>query len=142
MTYLTPDDLTADAYQRFITESSGDGTDVIDKCEERAIALTQTYLTRYSIIDIFGDPDLSIAPLRNELLVEIISKITLYRLFKRNAARKLPEDIKEDFDWALKMLEKIQTGRTPLDLPPALDESGNAKSYSIWGNNTNEDYYI
>lgn len=154
MQYLTNEDLTADSYQRFLTESSGDGENTINKCEARAIALVSTYLNkRYSTTDIFGilsddestgeeDPEFDIPPLRNELLVEIITKITLYRLFRRNAARKLPEEIKEDFEWALKTLEKIQTGRITLDLPPAMDDNGNAISNSIWGNNSNGDYYI
>lgn len=143
MIYLENSDLTADAYQRFITESQGDGEDVLNKCELRAIAMVKTYISsRYDVLDIFGDEELETEPLRNELLVEIISKITLYRLFGRNAARKLPADIKEDFEWALKMLEKIQTGRLQLDLPPALDEGGLPKSNSIWGNNSNQDFYI
>lgn len=153
--YITDDDLTTESYQRFITESSGDGEDVIEKCEERAIALVTAYISnRYSIKDIFGvetgrdlpdeeeDPDWEIPPLRNELLAEIITKITLYRLFRRNAARKLPEDIKEDYEWALKTLEKIQTGRILLELPPAMDEGGMARSNAIWGNNSNSDFYI
>lgn len=143
MKYLTEDDLITDSYERFITESAADNLDVIDKCEQKAIALAITYLAnRYSVNDIFGDNELNLPPLRNELLVDIITKITLYRLFKRNAARKLPDDVKEGWDWAIQMLEKIQTGRTILNLPPALDENGQVKSKSIWGNLSNNNFYI
>lgn len=153
MRYITNDDLTTDSYQRFITESSSDIVNTLDKCEARAIGIAKTYLDRYSITDIFGtlveeavppydEIDWELQPIRNELLVDLITKITLYRLFKRNAARKLPDDIKEDFDWSIKQLEKIQTGITKLPLPPAIDETGTTISQSIWGNNTNSDYYI
>lgn len=143
MKYLSEDDLTTDSYQRFIIESSADNPDVIFKCEDRAIALVITYLSsRYSVKDIFGDDELNIPPLRNELLADIITKITLYKLFKRNAARKLPDDIKEGWDWSILMLEKLQTGRIILNLPPALDENGQVKSKSIWGNLSNKNYYI
>lgn len=152
MIYLTDNDLTADSYQRFITESSGDGQtqqNVVDDCEERAISVATTYLSnRYDTETIFGQPASTdppapaIPPIRNELVAEIITKITLYKLFRRNAARKVSTDIKEDYDWAMAMLEKIQTGRTILNLPPALDESGKPKSYSVWGNISNRDFYI
>src|SRR5690606_34834527 len=109
MKYLNEADLTTDSYQRFITESSGDGQvaqNVIDDCEERAVAIAITYLAnRYDIDTIFGtpagdDPPTPAIPgIRNELLAEIISKITLYKLFRRNAARKVSTDIKEDYDW-------------------------------------------
>jgi len=143
MKYLTDDDLTADSYQRFIQESTGDIADVINKNEERAIALVRTYLSdRYDVATIFAEVLPGVDPLRNELLVDIITKITLYKIFRRNAARKLPEDIKEDFKWAIEQLERINSGRTKLDLPPALDDSGNVLSNSIWGDLTNPDFYI
>lgn len=152
MKYLDDTDLTTDSYKRFITESSGDGHDqqsIIDDCEARAIAIANTYLSnRYDVQSVFGTPENDDPPtpaipgIRNELLAEIITKITLYKLFRRNAARKVSTDIKEDYDWAIKMLEKIQTGRTILDLPPALDEEGNARSNSIWGNSSNRDFYL
>lgn len=148
MKYLEEDDLTADSYQRFITDSSNDIENIVDKNEARAIALVQTYLSdRYDIGSIFGQtlagpPIVEVPPLRNELLVDIISKITLYKIFRRNAARKLSEDIKDDFNWAITQLERINAGRVILDLPPVVDDDGNVVSDSIWGDLTNTDFYI
>lgn len=152
MIYITKDDLTADSYERFINESSEDIENTLDKCEARAIALVITYLKgRYDTDVIFGfpivedeeeDPVPSTPPMRDELLVDIISKITLYRVFRRNAPRKLPSDVKEDYQWAIDQLSRINSGRVTMELPPAVDESGNVISNSIWGNNTNKDYYI
>lgn len=157
MRYITKDDLTTDSYERFIDESSKDIANTLDKAEARAIALAIAYLSAFDTDSIFGIPidpvddeeseeenELEYTPgIRNELLVEIICKMTLYRVFRRNAARKVPDDVKEDYNWAIKELEKIRSGATPMPgLPPAIEEDGSTKSNSIWGNNTNIDYYI
>lgn len=152
MRYITQNDLTTDSYQRFITESSSDITDTLDKAEARAIALAASYMTRYDTESIFGellepedeDNPAEYAPgIRHELLVEIICRITLYKIFRRNAARKVPEDTQKDYDWAIKELEQIRNGAVKLPgLPPAIDESGKPLSTSIWGNTSNPDYYI
>lgn len=155
MQYLNQEDLTPDSYQRFITESIGDadGSDVVDKNEARAIALVKTYINDlYDTKSIFGytipaqyeeDKPVIVPPIRNELLVDIISKITLYKIIRRNAARKVPEDYKDDFNWAIGQLERINSGRIALsDLPPSVDEDGNTQSESIWGNLSNPDFFI
>lgn len=151
MKYITRDDLLTGSYEQFITESTRDDWEVINNIESKAIALVKTYLSRYDTDSIFGiilineedeDEIDTTPPIHNELLADILTKITLYRLFRRNAARKIPEDIKEDYAWAIKELEKIRNGSTKLDLPPKLDEQGNIVSKSLWGNNTNNDYYI
>lgn len=139
MIYLNNDDLTADSYQAFIDSSTGDAPAVIDAQEKRAVDLVKTYLSgRYDVDKIFTAP-----VVRNELLVDIVAKITLYRIFRRNAARKVSSDIKEDYDWAIKELGKINAGMTKLDnLPKPTDTSGNVISTSMFGNNTNPDFYI
>lgn len=152
MRYITKDDLVTDSFERLIDESSKDITNTLDKAEARAIALARTYLSAFDTDSIFGilvDPDdeenePEYTPgIRQELLVEIICKMTLYRIFRRNAARKVPEDVKDDNTWAIKELERIRSGATPMPgLPPAIDDDGSTKSNSMWGNNTNTDFYI
>lgn len=152
MRYLTQTDLTANSYERFITDSSKDDPAVLDRLEDRAIALAATFMERFDTDTIFGtyvpaeaegDPPVLIPGIRHALLIEIIAKITLYNLFRRNAARKIPEDIKEDYDWAVKELERIRNGATTLKgLPPAIDENGQPISNTIWGNNANGNFYI
>ena len=146
MQYITSDDLIIDSYQKLIAESSQDFPLIIENTEARAIALVKTYLVRYDTDTIFGlaldDDDEPIPPIRHELLVEIICKIVLYKIFRRNAARKVPEDVQKDYDWAIKELDKVRSGITTLELPPAIDENGQPISTSIWGNNTNPDFYI
>ena len=136
MIYITENDLTADSFERFITDSSADIDDTLDKNELRAIDIVKTYLSaRYDVTAIFT------TPIRHEMLVDIICKITLYKVFRRNAARKIPADAKEDYDWAMKMLEKIEAGKPVLDLPIKIID-GTPISTSIWGNNKQADFYI
>ncbi|WP_435135736.1 hypothetical protein [Formosa sp. A9] len=139
MIYITQDDLKTESFERFITDSTSDFPTVIDKAELKSIGIAKTLLqARYDVTVIFDEAN----PVRDEFLAEIITKLTLGKIFARNAARKLPTDIKEDSDWALKQLEKINAGRLVLSLPIITPDSGAPTSDTIWGNNTNKNYYI
>lgn len=141
MIYLEKEDLITDAFERFIDESSKDDPTVLDKAEARAIEFIKTMIgTRYNVDLIFTDG----APIINEMLVQILSRIIIYRIVKRNAARKVPTDYKEDYDEAILWLKDISVGKIILDgLPLPTDDSGEPlKSNSLWGNNSNSNFYI
>lgn len=140
MIYLQPSDLVTDSKEKFIEESTADAENSPERHELKAIALVKTYLpSRYDKEAIFH----STTPIRNELLIDIITKIVLYGIFRRNAARRMPSDLKEDYDAAMKRLEKINAGSLRLDgLPLITDDTGNASSTSMWGNNSNRNFYI
>ena len=79
----------------------------------------------------------------SEVLKEILAKMVLYKVWKRNAARKVPTDAKEQYDEAMKTLKEVSTGVIRLsELPPAVDESGAVVSNSISGNLSNSNFYI
>lgn len=141
MTYLEKEDLTLQAYERFIDESSLDQPDILKDTEARGIAYLKTVLgSRYDVNLIFDET----APVRNELIVQILSVIVVYNIIRRNAARKVPTDYKEDYDAAMKLLKEIATGVMVLDgVPTPTDENGNPiNSNTIFGNNKNTDFYI
>lgn len=157
MIYLEKDDLITQAFEQLINESSADqnvytepaepeetpeliANRVLDKIELQNIALIKNYIgSRYDVAAIFDETE----PVRNQMLIDILTALVLFRVFRRNAARKVPTDYKENYDKALETLEKIATGRIPVDgLPIATDESGNPISNSIWGNNSNKDFFI
>lgn len=139
MIYLTNEDLYADTIQRFIDESLRDHPDAKEKAELTAISTAKSYLSRrYNTALIFDEE----TPIIDPVLVEILVKITLYKILGRNAARKVPTDVKDDFEWAIKQLEKLNAGRLKIELPPALDDQGEIKSTSMHGNNRNQNYYI
>ena len=135
MIYLTLEDLKTDSFERFIRESAADFEQAIDRAERRAIGLVKPYLRdRYDVEAVF-DPK---APLRDELLVDILSTLTLSKIHGRNAARKFSGD---DVEAAIKQLDKIAAGKITLALPPK-DESGNPDSRSLFGSLKNDDFYI
>ena len=152
MKYLVKEDLISSSFERFIDESTGDKPGegetidqvrvrILNNTELKCIELVTTYIgTRYDANLIFAEDE----PIRNEVLVDIMVKICLYKIVKRNAARKVPTDYKDDYNEAIKTLEKIATGRTPLTgLPQAIDGDGNPiASNTVWGNNKNNNFYI
>ena len=143
MIYITEGDLTDSSYKRFLDESTGDtvaGHTVLDSLELKAIEFATPYLSaRYDTDKIFDEAE----PIRNGVLVEIIAKIVLHKLFSRNAARKVSTDVKEGYDWALKELSKLDSGNPILkDLPVPVDEDDQPTFPNAFGNSSNEDFYI
>ncbi|WP_417366871.1 phage protein Gp36 family protein [Flavobacterium beibuense] len=137
MVYIVKNDLVTFAHERLINESCETET-TLDEIEIIQIGIVKSYLgTRYNVNQIFSEP------IKNDVLVSIIARMTLYRLFKRNATRKVPSDAKDDYEAAMKELTDISTGKIKLsDLPVAIDGQGNPVSNSIWGNNRNPNFYI
>ncbi len=141
MNYLNKNDLIVVAYERFIDESSTDQMYILQDTEARGIAYLKTVLgTRYNVNAIFDETE----PIRNELIIQILSRWVVYNIIRRNAARKVPTDYKEDYDEAMKILKDIATGVIVLDgVPTPTDENGNpSNSNTIFGNNKNSDFYI
>lgn len=140
MIYIDKDYLISHAQERFIDESSQNDDEIVDQIELTQIAIIKTYLgTRYNVNTIFDED----SPIENEVLKEILAKFVLYKLIRRNAARKVPNDYKEQFDEAMKTLKEIATGIIRLDgVPSAVDSSGSVVSNSISGNLSNPNFYI
>lgn len=140
MIYIDKDYLISHAQERFIDESSQNDDTILNKIELAQIAVIKTYLgTRYNVNTIFDED----SPIENEVLKEILAKLVLYKLIRRNAARKVPNDYKEQYDEAMKTLKEIATGIIRLDgVPSAVDASGTIVSNSISGNLSNPNFYI
>ena len=110
---------------------------ILDNIEADTIDLVKGYLIgRYEISKIFDSSPV----LRNGILVQIISMITVYRAVKRNAARKVPEDYKDFYSDSIALLERIQSGALVLENMPQV--SGENGASLVWGNNTNQDFFI
>jgi phage gp36-like protein len=140
MKYIDKDFLIAHAQERFIDESSQNEDAIIDQIEITQIAIIKTYIgSRYNVAVLFD----AATPIENEVLKEILAKLVLYKLIRRNAARKVPSDYKEQYDEAMKTLKEVSIGIIKLDgLPPALDNTGAIISNSMSGNLSNKNFYI
>jgi len=144
MIYITENDLKGDAQERFITDSAADFEESPDVIEKRVLGIVTTLIGERYDCGLIFDED---APVRNDLLIDIIVKMTLFRLFKRNAMRKVSPGSKEDNTWALEQLEKINNGRIklaglPKPAPDPVEDNGEPGGESLWGNISNRDYYI
>ena len=140
MIYIDKPYLISFAQERFIDESSQSDEAILDQIEETQIAVIKSYLgTRYDTDTVFDETD----PVHNEVLREILAKLVLYKLIRRNAARKVPTDYKEQYDEAMKTLKEVSIGIIPLSgVPAAVDSTGAIISNSISGNLSNPNFYI
>ena len=140
MQFLKVDDLTTHSFERFIDESSADFVQARDHSEAQNIALMKSKLNdRYDVEAIFNKTGTD----RNPVIVRILSFLVIHDIISRNKARKIPEDISENYKWALQYLEEIRNRMaSPDGLPVLTDEQGNPKRSAIWGNNSNENFYL
>jgi phage gp36-like protein len=145
MRYINKDDIVAIIHERLINESVAMDTaiplvdnDIIVDIESKAIDLVISYISRrYNHVEIFSD-----TPIRNGVLVQLISSIVVYRAVKRNAARKVPDDYVELYKEAIKTLEKIQAGAMDLIGCPLLINGDGSPVSPLWGNSTNDNNFV
>jgi phage gp36-like protein len=140
MIYINKDFLTNYMHERLIDESCQNDTSILDDLELTQMAIIKTYIgTRYNTDLIFAPT----SPIDNAVLKEILAKMLLYVLVRRNAARKVPTDYKEQYDEAMKTLKDVSTGVIVLSgLPQAVTSTGAVISNSISGNLSNKNFYI
>lgn len=141
MKYLDEDYLYTHAFERAVTESTADFNNTLDNLEQETIDLVKSYLSQYYDIDkIFSIT----TPVKNGVLTKVMTKIILYEAVRRNAYRKVPTDYKEDYEWAIATLEKLNTGKITLsDLPPKEATDDNPTTGSLlYGNLSNKNLYI
>lgn len=147
MRYINTDDLISVIQERLMNESVAmpnvtelENNTILDDIEAKTIDLVISYISgTYDHTQIFAD-----VPIRNGVLVQAISAIVVYRAVRRNAARKVPDDLKDLYTDAIKNLDKIQSGVINLVNCPKItytDDAGEPMS-PVYGNNTNKDFFI
>jgi len=139
MNYLQEIDLQTQAFQVFFDkDNSTDKAAILTNIENQNIALIKSKLNgRYDVEAIFNATGAD----RHWLMIKILSKLVTYDFFRRNAARKIPSDLQEEYEWAMKILEDINAGKeTPAGLPIYTDDDGNTQP--IYGNSKNKNFYI
>ncbi len=145
MMYINKDDLIDIIQERLMTESVAmptpttiDENTILNSIEKKAIDLVVSYISgTYNHELIFAE-----TPIRNGVLVQIIASIVVYRSVRRNAARKVPEDLIQLYSDAIKDLGRIQSGAMNLiDCPKSIKPDGTSTS-PVYGNNTNDNFFI
>lgn len=146
MIYLQKEDLISVIQERLIGESVAmpaginlDNNELLDDIESKAIDLAISYISGiYNTELIFAEGEV----IRNGVLVQAIASIVVYRAVRRNAARKVPEDYLQLYKDAIKDLEKIQSGAMNLVNCPKLTTDDGTSVSPIYGNNTNDNFFI
>ena len=139
--FLEDGDLESAIIAQFLTERSAEApTTILENIEKKKIATIKAKLKgRFDIDAIFeaaGDE-------RNFYILDILIKLVLYDFIRRNAARKVPTDYKEEFDLAMKTLEAIKAGiEVPDGLPSIKDDEGNVVDKIIIANTSKRNNYI
>lgn len=145
MKYINTDDLISIIQERLMNESVAmanvaelENNTILDDIEKKTIDLVVSYISgTYDHEQIFAD-----VPIRNGVLVQIISGIVVYRSVRRNASRKVPDDLKDLYTDAIKDLERIQSGAMKLVNCPKLTNDDGTTTSPVYGNNTNKDFFI
>lgn len=146
MWYINKDDLISVIQEQLLTGSVAQSAEVaindntiVNDREAKTISLVISYISGlYNCDTIFNEAE----PIRNDILVDIISAIVVYRCVRRNAARKVPEDCVKLYSDAIKDLEKIQSGVIRLvNCPERVTDDGSDPN-PMYGNNTNDNFFI
>lgn len=145
MRYISKDDIVSLIQERLMRESIATEapveiaeSELLNDIENKAIDLAISYISgKYDCDKIFANP-----PIRNGVLVQVIASIVVYRSVRRNAARKVPEDYIALYNEAIKTLEKMQAGSVKLVNCPLLMKEDGSKASPLFGNNTNNDFFI
>jgi len=140
MNWLTDLDLETQAFDKFLMQDNSTNRDeILTNIEHQNIELIKAKLNnKYDTQAIFSTSGND----RHWLIVKILAILVIYDFFRRNAARKIPKDYQERYEWAMKLLEDIKAGNeVPAGLPFYTDETGNEPNL-LYGNNKNKDFYI
>lgn len=146
MKYVTKEDLIEVIQERLLEASITSVPDVdletnttLNNIEQKAIDFAISYISgTYDTVKIFDEA----VPIRNGVLVQAIASIVVYRSVRRNAARKVPEDLIQLYSDAKKDLEKIQSGAMNLINCPKLTKEDGTSASPVYGNSTNDNYFI
>lgn len=141
MIYLQDKDLNAYTQERLLNESTADFEEARDELETHRISEVKSMISKYYNVDAIFT-----TPIRHPHIIKILAKMVGYDIKKRNAARKVPDDVKEDLTWAEKELDKMHRGIIKFDdLPIKVNDPtspGTAASKMLYGNLKNENFYI
>lgn len=136
LSFLTYDDLKTETFEEYIDDSVQEDVIALENIELQQIAFMKSKLrSRYDVSKIFNTEEVyEDKPVIKQVLTALVS----YWVVKRNKARKLPSDIKDSYNWAVKWLDGVRDGDDSPELP-ALEVT---KKLVLWGNSKNEDLYL
>lgn len=138
MVYITEEDVLSVIQDAMSKASIEKQPEIQEMLEQQVIDEVKSYIGgRFDVDKIFADP-----PIKNGMLIRIITCLTVYRAIRRNAARKVPEDYVEMNGWAYDALTRISDGNMPLPGLPETVDPETGKPISFWGTNRKPEYFL
>ena len=130
MYYIRKENLISKAFERAIDESSKDFEQALTDSEAEHIAIFKTLLKRFYDVEKIFNPTF----------------LVLHDVFSRNAYRKYNpnSNTEKQQEWADALLDKLSKGiyiLEDLPKPPANEQKGSSARF-LYGNLTNNDFYI
>lgn len=136
MIFLTRPDLESQIFDDYIEDNTEGNDEILNSIEKSNIALVKSKLNkRFDVEAIFNASGND----RSDLIVKYLGYLVLYDLVRRNAARKIPSDVKDDYKTAMCWLNDVRNGDETPDLP-LIDNSTFKEVYH--GNSTDLSLYI
>ncbi len=138
--YLTQLDLDTGIFLTLQKERSDEDTqEILREIEAQNIAVIKAKIKgRYDVDKIFNATKVD----RHYLIIKILVVLVVYQFIRRNASRKVPKDSVDDYNWAMKLLEKIKAGKESPDGLPVPTNEGTDIERILWANTKNPDNYI
>jgi hypothetical protein len=135
LSFLTQDDLKTQLFENYIDDSVQEDLEALDNIELQQIAFMKSKIrTRFDTAAVFSAADYEDKPIIKQVLTALVN----YFVVKRNAARKIPTDFKDNYNWAIKWLDGVRDGIESPELPLKEVE----RKAVLWGNSKNEDLYL
>lgn len=136
MKFLTNTDLESQIFEEFIDNEDAADVAIVNNIESKMIAVIKSKLRdRFDVDAIFAETGED----RDELILNALVPLVIYKIIKRNAARKVPSDAVDEWKMANKWLNDVRDGIESPDFPVVAD-TPHKEVY--WGNSRNEDLYI
>ena len=109
---ITPANLSSVAYQEIIDEiTRNDGGALATEAIDTAIQEVKMYVTRYDIVQLFGDPTAGTsATFTDSYLSRMVKDIAMWHLLQLANANISYESAKGRYDEAIETLKRIQKG--------------------------------
>jgi phage gp36-like protein len=112
--FLTAEDIRVSLRDLFLSEITDDDIVIAEKAELQCIDLVRSYLSgRYDVDALFAATGAD----RKPLLVERVTNLFVYRIYKRINPRKMSEDVKLSYDETLEWLNGVARGKFNPDFP-------------------------
>lgn len=123
--FITKADYESNIRATILDQIVDDTDSIIDTCELEAIEEVSSYLFQhYDVATIFAEIDAA----RSKLVVAWCKHVVLYKLYERIPDDQVPDRIIKNYDDSIRVLEKVASGKMPVDLPRNLTEEEAAKT--------------